>query len=614
MFTSDGTALSDDFQVSGVTGASDSSVTALPDGRFLIAFTRTVGTQEQVGGVVRDADATEDGTGGATVLGNGLARESALATLTDGRVIVVTTSPSPPTLNDTSGTAVTGLLVEPRESGVILVGKDLDDEWIGTDFGDVMKGGGGSDNITSGSGQDSVFGQGGDDILRGRSQSILEGGEGADQLFGAFGTFASYEHSDAGVTISLYANFANGGHASGDTLHDIFNLAGSAFGDVLAGNDSLNMLVGLDGDDTLKGGGGSDNLGGGAGNDSLLGGADFDVALYTGNLGDYAITLADGDHIRIADQRPGSPDGTDTLSGIEMVGFEGDFHFLSSLLPPAPVPDVVWGNSNGVVEINDNVIGVMQSGDHYAGSGDFDDDGDSDLLWRNDDGTVMLTTLADGLNESSYDLAVVSTTWQIRGTGDFDGDGDADILWHRDNGQVTTWEMEDAALVTNHNLPGVSNGWAIAGTGDFDADGDADILWRGNGGQVVTWEMEDGAYVVNHNLATASASWQVRGTGDFDADGDADILWQHNGGQVVTWEMEDGALVTNHNLPNVSSGWQIQGVEDFENDGDADILFRRTSGEVVTWEMEDGTFVQNHNYGVVWNEWRILGTGEFDLV
>jgi hypothetical protein len=39
------------------------------------------------------------------------------------------------------------------------------------------------------------------------------------------------------------------------------------------------------------------------------------------------------------------------------------------------------------------------------------------------------------------------------GTGDFDGDGDADILWRHDEGQTVIWEMEDGAFVTNHNLP-----------------------------------------------------------------------------------------------------------------------------------------------------------------
>jgi len=330
-FASDGSPLSSDFQVTDGVFARIPSATMLDDGRLLVTYLQLINGEHHVYGVVRDAESMANGADGGFQIVQGDFVGSSVAVLADGRAVVLGTSLDSSKVGDVSGSGIVGQFIEPRESGIILAGTDLDDEWVGSKFGDVMKGGGGSDNITAGLGQDS---------LRGRSQSILEGGEGADQLFGTLGTVASYEHSDAGVSISLQANFANGGDATGDTFKDIFSLTGSAFSDVLAGNFGPNVLVGGNGDDTLKGGGGSDQLTGGAGNDDLLGGADFDVAFFTGNLGDYAITLMDGDHIQIVDQRPGSPDGTDILSGVDMVGFDNTFYAFSSLLPYAPVPDV----------------------------------------------------------------------------------------------------------------------------------------------------------------------------------------------------------------------------------------------------------------------------------
>ena len=111
----------------------------------------------------------------------------------------------------------------------------------------------------------------------------------------------------------------------------------------------------------------------------------------------------------------------------------------------------------------------------------------------------------------NHNVEFAATGWRIDGTGDFDADGDDDVIWRHHDGAVVTWEMEDNDYVHNHNIEFASTGWEIDGTGDFDADGDADILWRHQDGDVVTWEMENGAYVVNHNLAAASTAWHIKG-------------------------------------------------------------------------------------------------------
>jgi Ca2+-binding RTX toxin-like protein len=80
---------------------------------------------------------------------------------------------------------------------------------------------------------------------------VFEGGKGADQLFGSSGfDTASYRSSTAGVQISLYSAYADGGN---DTL------------DGGAGDD---LLRGGDGNDILFDSGGFNELGGGAGTDT----------------------------------------------------------------------------------------------------------------------------------------------------------------------------------------------------------------------------------------------------------------------------------------------------------------------------------------------------------
>ena len=88
--------------------------------------------------------------------------------------------------------------------------------------------------------------------------------------------------------------------------------------------------------------------------------------------------------------------------------------------------------------------------------------------------------------------AVVSTVtndWTIVGTGDFDGDGKSDILWRNSNGEVAIWLMNGVAAKAGAVVSTVTNDWTIVGTGDFDGDGKSDILWRNSNGEVAIWLM-----------------------------------------------------------------------------------------------------------------------------
>jgi 6-phosphogluconolactonase (cycloisomerase 2 family) len=281
----------------------------------------------------------------------------------------------------------------------------------------------------------------------------------------------------------------------------------------------------------------------------------------------------------------------------------------------ASLGDVLWQHSDGTVAIAARELPSISNNWQIEGTGDFDADGDADILWHATDGRVVTWEMQNGQLLATHTIAVGSGGWGIEHLGDFDGDGDADILWRHTGGAVVTWEMENGDFVRTHSIASASTVWRIDGTGDFDRDGDADILWRHTtAGTVVTWEMENGALVRTHTIASASTDWQIRGTGDFDGDGDADILWHHGGGAVVLWQMQGGALVTTRSLPAVGTSWQIRGTEDFDSDGDSDILWRNSDGTLVTWTMQSGALVRTESFGQISNSWQIRGTGEFDLV
>jgi Ca2+-binding RTX toxin-like protein len=106
---------------------------------------------------------------------------------------------------------------------------------------------------------------------------FLEGNSAANRLNGGAGIdTVSYEHSSAGVTVSLASTVAqvSGGNtnndAAGDVLTSIENLFGSAFDDTLTGNSLANILSGGAGNDTLNGGTGMDTMIGGTGDDTYV--------------------------------------------------------------------------------------------------------------------------------------------------------------------------------------------------------------------------------------------------------------------------------------------------------------------------------------------------------
>jgi FG-GAP-like repeat/FG-GAP repeat len=256
-------------------------------------------------------------------------------------------------------------------------------------------------------------------------------------------------------------------------------------------------------------------------------------------------------------------------------------------------------------------------------SHDFDGDGKSGVLWRNDNGQVYFWEM-DGLGvktEGSVAHAPVTPDWHLQGTGDFDGDGNNDILWRHDNGQVYFWEMNGLTVKAQGPVAhaAVPNDWHIQGVSDFDADGKSDILWRHDSGQVYFWEM-DGLGIKAEGSAVHAAvpnDYQILGTGDFNGDGHGDIIWRHDSGQIYFWEMNDG-LQPKQEGPvahaAVTNDWHIQGTGDFNGDGNSDIIWRHDSGQVYIWEM-DGLAIKAEGgvaHAAVPNDWHIQNVGDFN--
>ncbi len=126
-----------------------------------------------------------------------------------------------------------------------------------------------NDSLVGGDDDDTLNGEYGDDFLTGGAGSdILDGGSGTDT--------AVYSSSNASVTVDLMTGVAAGGEAEGDVLLNIENTRGSAFDDIIKGNNGTNTLDGGAGNDTLIGRDGGDKylFGRSSGVDQILEEAD----------------------------------------------------------------------------------------------------------------------------------------------------------------------------------------------------------------------------------------------------------------------------------------------------------------------------------------------------
>jgi Ca2+-binding RTX toxin-like protein len=169
----------------------------------------------------------------------------------------------------------------------------------GSAYDDYLAGQIGANDLFGFGGHDVLAGGGGADVLYGGSgNDTLNGGSGADNLYGDSGTdAASYFDSPDRVFIHLYAGHGDGGDAEGDLYHSIENVIGSAYSDIVWGDEGANLLRGMDGHDSLIGMDGDDVLEGGNGHDALYGleGADT----LRGEAGDDVLSGNTGDDIMI---------------------------------------------------------------------------------------------------------------------------------------------------------------------------------------------------------------------------------------------------------------------------------------------------------------------------
>ncbi len=261
--------------------------------------------------------------------------------------------------------------------------------------------------------------------------------------------------------------------------------------------------------------------------------------------------------------------------------------------------------NNGTGTFNDIGAGLPDLHDCSVAWGDYDNDGDLDILLAGGTGTGFIARIYRNDAGSFTDIAAglpglydCSAAW-----GDYDNDGDLDLLLTGfttgGTGYLSEVYRNDAGTFTSigAGLPGVS--FSSVAWGDYDNDGDLDILLTGDtgSGYIARVYRNDGggtfadASAALPGVAHSSVAW-----GDFDDDGDLDILLAGDTSStyisLVCRNLGGGVFAPAAYLTGVSQGSVAWG--DYDNDGDLDILLAGDTGSgyvsLVYRNNGDGTF------------------------
>jgi hypothetical protein len=452
--------------------------------------------------------------------------------------------------------------------GVTIIGTSGADTITGSSGNDGIIGGGGADSLGGGSGIDRFQYLAPGDIAAGET---VDGGPGTDvidviaagsydfsgitltsieQLLYEVASTVTLAGTQLGTgkiaTISGFLPNAKSLIVNGSSV----DLSAVSFFGWTAGTDTVTIngtagadtLTGSSQNDAINGGHGADTLVGGHGADTLAGGADADKFVFdAAALADATLPLPISVHITDFDA------GNSGAYNFP----EGDQVDLSALLgnafangqPVDSLARVVASGSGANLQVDPdgaangvNFVTIARLDGIHAGN-------QVNVIVAQPAGTAITAQAALGFDQSP--LSAV----------DFNGDSKSDILLRNDNGTVATWDMNDHTY-SGAVIASVSNEWHIVGTGDFNGDHNSDILWRDDGTlAVATWDMYDHAYVPA-TIGTVATSWHVVGTGDFNGDHMTDILWHNDNGMVATWDMNDHTYSCAV-IGTISNDWHI---------------------------------------------------------
>ncbi len=194
--------------------------------------------------------------------------------------------------------------------------------------------------------------------------------------------------------------------------------------------------------------------------------------------------------------------------------------------------DLLFQNNSGAVMLwmmTNNFITRTQAlktaplGMKLIGAGNFTTNTSPDLLWQKISTGALTIWTYGGTNGATYtgqqvinSTVAPGTTWKAVAVADFNNDGNSDIVFQNTDRRVMVWLMNGttmtSSVVLNENLAAPA-GWTIGGVSDLDDNGTPDLLFQVTGGKSATWLMNNTNIIDVNFLANGGAmptGWNLR--------------------------------------------------------------------------------------------------------
>ncbi|TPQ36275.1 protease [Bradyrhizobium guangdongense] len=451
---------------------------------------------------------------------------------------------------------------------------------------------------------------------------------------GAASTFSSTQIAYLGNGYYASGNVYNAYLYNNDARSYIDNAIGGSGNDSIIGNAIANVLNGGSGNDTLRGNGG---------NDTIIGGSGTDTVAYSGSKANYGISYNSTTQVfTLVDLRSGTPDGTDTVSGVEYFQFaDGTVTSTTLISQLAPVVIEAIGTtslvqSGGTYSLNPTAGGtgpVLK----YAGSAvavggaapwspiAAEQTGSGyDVAWKNaTTGEFSIWTVDSSGNHTSFLTGAVSgtsTTLENLETTfhqDLNGDGTIGVPSAPASVAVESFGSTTLALVgSNYALyaNGTSSGPTLKYSGNAVIAGQAgtwslvgaeqtgtgyDVAWKdSSSGQFSIWTTDSNgnftSYLTGAVSGTSAVLENLEGTFQQDLNGDGNV------GLVIEAAGSTSLVVANNNyhLNTAGSGPTLKYA------GNAVVV-----GQAGTWSPVAVEAVSG-GYDVAWRD---SSTGQFSI-
>ncbi|WP_262106714.1 chitobiase/beta-hexosaminidase C-terminal domain-containing protein [Arthrobacter sp. Marseille-P9274] len=239
---------------------------------------------------------------------------------------------------------------------------------------------------------------------------------------------------------------------------------------------------------------------------------------------------------------------------------------------------------------------------------DFNGDNAVDVIARDSQGVLWLYP-GNGEGRLLPKIKMGASGWNtmtsIFSPGDFDGDGDADVLARDRAGKLWLYPGTGEGRLLKRIQAGT--GWntmtSIFSPGDFNGDRDTDVLSRHKNGTLWLYPGNgNGGWLKKVQVGTGwNGMTAIFSAGDFDGDDNADVLARHKNGTL--WLYPGNGKGRWLPWKQIGTGWNsmtsIFSAGDFDGDDNADVLARNKNGSL---------WLYRGNGEGRWLTWNVIGS------